>query len=141
MELAVGHVQCRVRERVRVSDVVVVTVGEDDVYDRCRVDSQFFESFARVDQQFTVPAPARLDAETGVHNDGPVAVSEDPEEVVHNSRPISFPVQVVVQVHVTSHGLAGSHPDRRDLVLFPAQNFREGPQPGSGAQDAPFPPS
>ncbi len=106
---------CR-RERSDVADVVVVEVGDQDLVDRLSIDAETVERLERRTKGRPAPALADLDVVARVDENGPPAVAEDPEEVVHLVRGVGLSVRVVAVVALALRRLARRIAHRHDLV-------------------------
>jgi len=86
--LAILHVIPRVRKDIVIAGVIVMHVGQDDVFNLRKIDARGLEAVGGRPCQLTRAPRRHVGVETGIDHDGPAASLQHPDEEIHRHRPV-----------------------------------------------------
>src|ERR1700722_1760034 len=105
----------RLRKAVEISDMVVMQMGQNDVFNRIGIDTEGCERLHRVAQECAL-APCRyFGVEAGIDHKGSAAAFCHPDEIIHRHRPI---MRIATDKVVAAPRLTGGITERKQLVIW-----------------------
>src|SRR5713101_8852503 len=113
-DFAFLEVEARVRQLVKVADVIVVQMRQNDIGDRIRVNIELSQALDRTAQEPAFPARRGFRREPGVNEKDTTRPDDDPGKIIHWHGPV---VRVAADKMVRAPRIAGRIPDGKNFVF------------------------
>src|SRR5437667_4990405 len=113
-EFAFLEVETRVRQLVKIADVIVVQVRQNDISDRVRLDIELPQTVDRTAQERAFPASRGFGGEAGVDQEHALRPDDHPGKVVHRHGTV---VRVAADKMVSAPRVAGRILDGENFVV------------------------
>src|ERR1700722_13643510 len=104
----------RLRKTVEIADMVVMQMGEDDVFNFIRVDAEGGQPLDRIAQEGALAPRRYLGVETGIDDEGAPAALRHPDEIIHRHWSV---MRIAADEMIAAPRLTGGVTDRKQLVI------------------------
>ena len=122
-EFGLLKVKARLGKSIEVADVIVVEVGDDDVFDVGGAHPQELERVNRIAQIGALALRRHFLGESAVDDEAALVADREPAEVIHGHRPV---MRIAADEIVLSAALAGRIAQRINLIARKVVIVRHG---------------
>src|SRR5438034_7242603 len=123
-QFAFLEVKARVRQLVKIADVIVVQVRQNDISDRVRLDIELRQTVDRTAQERAFPASRGFGGESGIDQEHALRPDDHPGKVVHRHGTV---VRVAADKMVSAPRLAGRIFDGENFVVWDLLGHTQSP--------------
>jgi len=113
-QLALLQMEPRFRKTVEIADMVVMQMGENDIFNRIRVNAERGEPLDRTAQECALALFRYLRVEAGIDDKGSAAAPCHPHEIIHRHRSV---VRIAADKVRAALRVTGGITDGKELVI------------------------